>query len=102
MVGVVLKLSVVVPATNEPPTLQRCLDAIRAADDGPDELVVVERPASLSAAGARNVGARQATGEIVVFVDADVVVHADAFTRIRTVFAERPELTGVFGSYDDR
>jgi GT2 family glycosyltransferase len=102
MVSVVLTLSVVVPATNRPPTVQRCLDAIRAADDGPDELVVVDRPGSLSAGGARNLGARMATGEVVVFVDADVVVHPDAFTRIRAAFADRPGLTAVFGSYDDR
>ena len=34
-------------------------------------------------AAARNAGADDATGDVVVFVDADVLPHADAFTRIR-------------------
>ena len=39
-------LAAVVPATNEPPTLARCLAAIEAASDRPDEVVVVDRPAN--------------------------------------------------------
>lgn len=95
-------LSVVVPATNAPPTLERCLTAIRNASDGPDELVVVERPDELSASGARNEGVRRSTGDVVVFVDADVEVHRDAFTRLRAAFDAAPERTAVFGSYDDQ
>jgi GT2 family glycosyltransferase len=100
----VLRLSAVVPATDRSPTLSRCLDAIGRAADGPDEVVVVDGPERLSAAGARNVGVERATGDVVVFVDADVEVHPDAFTRIRRAFAEAtdPPLTAVFGSYDSR
>ncbi|MDZ7676201.1 MAG: glycosyltransferase family A protein [Acidimicrobiales bacterium] len=94
--------SVVVPATNAPPTLGRCLAAIHEAADGPDEVVVVDGPDELSASGARNEGVRRATGEIVVFVDADVEVHADAFARLRAAFDADPDRTAVFGSYDDR
>jgi hypothetical protein len=42
-----------------------------------------------------------ATGEVLVFVDSDVRVHADAFSRIRKRFDADPRLTAVFGSYDD-
>jgi hypothetical protein len=35
-----------------------------------------------------------------VFVDSDVIVHPDVFTRIRAAFDADPELTGLFGSYD--
>jgi len=35
-------LSVVVPASNEPPTLAACLNAIGTADDPPEEVIVVE------------------------------------------------------------
>lgn len=102
MVSKMSTLSVVVPATNTPPTLDRCLAAIRAAADGPDELVVVEHPDHLSAAGARNEGVRRATGDIVVFVDADVAVHPDAFTRLRAAFDADAGRAAVFGSYDDQ
>jgi len=95
------RLTVVVPATNCPPTLARCLDAIQRADDGPDQLIVVDRPSSSGPAAARNRGAAQATGDVLVFVDADVEVHPDAFERFRAAFRADPGLTAVFGSYDD-
>jgi GT2 family glycosyltransferase len=38
---------------------------------------------------------------VLVFVDADVLVHSDAFVRIRAAFESDPALSGVFGSYDD-
>lgn len=97
-----ITLTVVVPATDSPPTLARCRNAIAAADAGPEQLVVVAEPADLSASGARNAGAARATGDVVVFVDADVEVHPDAFARIREAFERDPGLTAVFGSYDDR
>lgn len=94
-------LSVVVPATNDPPTLSRCLAAIEASTDTPDELIVVERSDAPGPAGARNTGVREATADVILFVDADVEVHPDAIERIRRAFDDDPELTGLFGSYDD-
>src|SRR5262249_34291240 len=40
--------------------------------------------------------------DVVMFVDSDVVVHADVCTRVRQAFAENPRLVAIFGSYDDR
>jgi GT2 family glycosyltransferase len=100
MVGLVSSLSVVVPATDRPASLGRCLAAINAATDGPDELIVVDGPPDLSAARARNTGAARATGDVVVFVDADVEIHDDALTLIRQAFDTAPDLAAVFGSYD--
>ncbi|QYG92012.1 glycosyltransferase [Iamia sp. SCSIO 61187] len=94
-------LTVVVPATDGPATLTRCLAAMARADDGPDQLVVVDGPPELTVTEARNRGVDRATGDVVVFVDADVEVHPDAFRRVRAAFAD-PGLTAVFGSYDDR
>ncbi|MEM9748456.1 MAG: glycosyltransferase family A protein [Actinomycetota bacterium] len=94
-------VSVVVPATDRPDTLGRCLRAVDAGIDTPDESIVVDGPADLSAAAARNHGARRATGDVVLFIDADVEVHADAIARVRRTMSERPDLTAVFGSYDD-
>jgi glycosyltransferase involved in cell wall biosynthesis len=95
------RLTVVVPATDSPPTLERCLAAIRAADDGPDELVVVDHPPGSGPAEARNSGAEKASGDVLVFVDADVEVHRDVFRRIRAALDSDPGLTAVFGAYDD-
>jgi hypothetical protein len=51
---------------------------------------------------ARNNGVAQTTAPIVVFVDADVVIHPEALLRIFNFFAEHPDYAAVFGSYDAR
>jgi len=94
-------LSVIVPATDGPPTLGRCLEAIERAHDGPDEVIVVAEQGLNGPAHARNVGAVRAEGALLAFVDADVAVHPDAFARIRAAFDADPDLTVLFGSYDD-
>lgn len=53
-------------------------------------------------AAARNLAARQARGDILLFVDADVELHADALERVRAHFTANPDLAAVFGSYDDK
>src|SRR5689334_22175524 len=93
-------LSVVIPATNRPPTLDRCLAAVRAAAGPGDEIVVVDGPVELGAVEARNAGAARAAGDVLVFVDADVEVHGDSLDRVRAAFVD-PRTTAVFGSYDD-
>ena len=94
-------LSVIVPATNQPPTLVRCVEAIDRASEPADEVIVIEEPADAGPAAARNNGAWRASGDILVFVDADVEVHPDVLRRFRAAFDVDPELTAVFGSYDD-
>jgi glycosyltransferase involved in cell wall biosynthesis len=101
--------------------LQLCLAAVHAAQPGPLEVLVVDdgsddgsadvarargarvlqtpRPKS-GPAVARNLGARQARGTILFFVDADVAVSPDVFARLDAAFAD-PTLAAVFGSYDD-
>lgn len=93
-------LTAVVPATDSPATLSRCVAAIEAAADPPDELLVIADPPGAGPAAARNDGVIRAGGELVVFVDSDVVVHPDAFIRIRAAFDADPGLAAVFGSYD--
>jgi len=97
----VVTLSVVIPATDRRTTLERVVSAVHRAAPGPEEVIVIDEPADLGPAAARNLGARKATADVIVFVDADVEVHADAFARIREAFENNAELTAVFGSYDD-
>jgi Glycosyl transferase family 2 len=93
-----VRLSVIIPATDRPATLDRCRNAIGG---GADEVIVVDEPAGAGPAQARNLGASRATGDVLVFVDSDVLVHADAIERIRLAFAADPALGAVFGCYDD-
>src|SRR5438876_522451 len=90
-----LRLSVVVPATNRPPTLERCTAAIEAACAPNDE------PEDASAAQARNLGAGRAVGDVLVFVDSDVEVHPSSLAAIRAAFENDSGLDAIFGSYDD-
>jgi glycosyltransferase involved in cell wall biosynthesis len=92
-------LTAVVPATNAPATLAACLEAIGAAEETPEEVIVAED--GIGPAAARNDGARRARGDVLVFVDADVLPHRDAFSRIRRAFESRDDLVALFGSYDD-
>lgn len=94
-------LTAVIPATDGRVTLERVVAAIHGAAGAPEELIVVERPRELGPAAARNLGARRASGDVLVFVDADVEVHGDAFARIRRAFDGDAGLAAVFGSYDD-
>jgi GT2 family glycosyltransferase len=64
-------------------------------------VIVVDDPVGMGPAEARNAGAMRAAGSILIFVDSDVVPHADAFTRIRAAFDADDALAAVFGSYDD-
>jgi GT2 family glycosyltransferase len=94
-------LSVVIPATDARGTLERAVTAVRRAAAAPEELIVVDTPAHLGPGAARNFGARQAGGDVLVFVDADVEVHDDVFLRIREAFENDGDLAALFGSYDD-
>lgn len=111
--------SVVVPARDSASTIAACLESILAAADECTEVLVVDdsssdgtvqvagnyparllvTPAASGAAAARNLGAAAARGRFLVFIDADVVVPADTFQRLRSAFARRPEPAAVVGSY---
>ena len=95
------RLSVIVPATDRPPTLDRCVAAIRAGLESEDELHVVTEPPACHPSVARNQGATETTGDVLVFVDADVEVRDDAIARLREAFEQDPTLAAAFGSYDD-
>jgi len=94
-------LAAVVPATDRPPTLERCLAALRAGTRAPDELVVQDGPPGAGPAAARNLGTARCGAEVLVFVDSDVEVHAGALAAIADRFARDPELVAVFGAYDE-
>ncbi len=96
-----IRLSVIVPATDDPPTLESALGPIRRQLMAEDELIVVVESAGPGPADARNRGVGRAGGDVFVFIDADVVAHDDAIGRIRAAFEADPGLGAIFGCYDD-
>lgn len=115
-------VSVVVPVFDGKWQLELSLPALlRAAEGAAVELIVVDDGSEdgsaeyarglgatvlpsggrkLGPGAARNVGAAAARSEIVLFVDADVVVHPDVVSLVRGAF-DRPDVVAVFGAYDD-
>jgi glycosyltransferase involved in cell wall biosynthesis len=117
-------LSVIMPVHNGAAVLPRSLEALAASDMPRDswELIVVDDASTddtaLIAARyadtvvrlpgkphgpayARNRGFEVSRGENIVFLDSDVCVHRDTLRRFASVFYTEPDVSAVFGSYDD-
>jgi GT2 family glycosyltransferase len=95
-----LTLAAIVPATDDPPTLDRVRAALEAGTRRPDQLIVQQEGAT-GPADARNRAAAGCDADVLVFVDSDVEVHGDALERIERRFGEDAELAALFGAYDD-
>lgn len=114
-------ISVVIPVHQGESLLEQCLSHLRAGSDLPDEIIVVD-DGSTDASGktalrhgatvlrserrrgpahARNLGARAARSEVLLFVDADVLPAPDLVERMRSAFARDATLDALLGSYDD-
>jgi GT2 family glycosyltransferase len=116
-----LSISVIIPVYNGGDNFRKCLSALTTATPLPDEIIVVidgstddsdlrvasscaqvlQTPVRGGPAQARNLGAHAAQGDILFFVDADVLVQPDTIDRVVGVFGQDPDLAAVFGSYDD-
>jgi hypothetical protein len=119
-VGARPRLTVIVPVHNGRLQLPRCLDALRSSAFTDFEVIVVDdcstdntreiaersgaryvrTPYNMGPGGGRNLAARHAQGEILVFVDSDVVVPREALGIIAEDFARDAQLAALFGSYD--
>jgi glycosyltransferase involved in cell wall biosynthesis len=119
-----MRVSVIVPVYDDAANIAECVRTLVRTLQGvaPDaELIVVDdgstddsaavaaragarvvrQARNAGAAAARNAGAQAAGGEILVFVDADVVAAPDAVARLVGTLDADPALAAVFGSYDD-
>ena len=103
-----LSVSVVIPAWNAGGTIGKCLDSIEKQTVPPDEVIVVDDGSSDNTSGiagshnlevlstdgrkgpaaARNMGASAARGDILLFLDADVIVPPDLIEKIESHFAD--------------
>jgi glycosyltransferase involved in cell wall biosynthesis len=114
-----LPLSVIVPVYNGEATIRQCLERVYASAFREFEVIVVDDhstdgtagivrsfpcqlincPANLGPGYARNLGAACASGRILYFLDADVLVNSDTFGQAVDALRCHPECSAMFGSY---
>ncbi len=114
-------VSLIIPVHKGGRAFQFCLEAVAALSPQPAEILVVANgdadasgvparqrgyrvlniPDAVGPAQARNLGVQHANSDIIFFVDADVTVQSDAIDRIVDFFRKNPEISAIFGSYDD-
>lgn len=111
----------VIPVFNAAGFLRSCLDHLSRSTSGDYECIVVDDGCTDDSAAvarrfgakvvstggrrgpahARNLGARHAAADIILFIDSDVIIHPGTLARVLENFSEDPELDAVIGSYDD-
>lgn len=117
-----LTISIIVPVYNGGEPFHQCLQSLQALNPPPMEVIVVADgdtdgswqlaeefgshvirlpTTSGGPARPRNIGALQAKGEYLFFVDADVCVFPDTLRKVAETFHRFPGLTALIGSYDD-
>lgn len=113
-------VTVIIPAYNASGTIRSCLNAVLSQKVAPAEVIVVDDCSTdgtpeiagsftgvriistVSNAGpalARNLGAGASTRELLLFVDADVVIPEDTVPSIWDIMDEHPEVSAVQALY---
>jgi glycosyltransferase involved in cell wall biosynthesis len=116
-------ISVIIPVYNSASFLRHCLEAVGKSRYSHYECIVVNDGSTDESgevaksfptrvvdvpdgprgpAYARNRGAEVARGDILFFLDADVVLDRDTLQKVAETADQNPEIDAVFGSYDDR
>lgn len=114
-------VSIIIPVYNAAQDLYRCLEAVKSSSYPSYEVIVVDDastdrtaevargngasvlqlPTQSGPAAARNYGAKKAKGDILLFVDSDVLIKQETIALVVKDFSKYPEIGALFGSYDD-
>ena len=115
-----IEISIIIPIHNGKQVIRKCLNGINASSHPNCEVLVVDdastdesteicrqfnvkifRITKQSGPGAaRNLGSKKAKGEILFFVDSDVVIQPDTIEKVLKTFNSNLEISALFGSYD--
>ncbi len=116
-----LSISIVIPVYNGGDAFRQCLSSVKQFAPENTEIIIVadgdtdgsgdwaatvgatvlKTPTAGGPAKARNLGARVAHGDILLFLDADVTITAETIPQVSQVFYQNPNLAALIGSYDD-
>lgn len=118
-----MAVSAVVPTYNREDVIERCLHSILRQSKPVDEIIVVDDASTddtgqvvanlnhervefvrhdenRGAAAARNTGIERASGEFILFLDSDDVLHPTAVEKLHEVLTQRyPSCAGAFAHY---
>jgi len=114
-------ISIIIPVHNGGGHLERCLDALIESSYSSFEIIVVDdcstddtvtiaqqkgviirRLSKRSGVSvARNFGAQHAGGDILLFIDSDILVKRETIKQIADGFQQHADIAAIFGSYDD-
>lgn len=114
-------ISIVIPAYNSEKTIGECLSSLLNQTKKPDEIIVVDDGSEdrtkdivrkfknvilleqkhKGPAVARNIGAKRAKGEILLFTDSDCMPNKDWVSEMTKPF-ENKEIVGVQGRYETK
>jgi GT2 family glycosyltransferase len=115
------EITVIIPAYNVADFVLPCLASVTSqthlswrcivVDDGStddtaarvktldDPRITLVQQANAGVSAARNLGLSRATGEHVMFLDGDDMLHPTAFARLSAALAERPAAVAAFGTF---
>ena len=116
-----MNISIVIPVYNASLTLKECLDAIFntnlknfeviiVSDNSTDNSVeiasqyqckVIELPQNRGPGFARNIGAQEAKGDILLFIDSDVIINKEALNSLSDKFLNQ-EVNVIQGIYSHK
>ena len=120
-----MKISVIIPTFNREEHLNNCLSSLLTQTKRPFEILVIDNSDNSygkkvvnifeeqfklqnisiyffknlinSGATARNLGASKAKGDLIAFLDDDVLLDSNYYEEIEKVFLENPDALGVHG-----
>ncbi len=112
-----MKISVIIPTLNRISSLKETIDSINNQKMKPHEIIIVDQSDGVqikqfvsnykiikyfyqkekSSAKARNYGANQATGEVLCFLDDDVILDKNYFFNINKILQANSKIYGLTG-----
>jgi glycosyltransferase involved in cell wall biosynthesis len=113
------RISVIIPVHNGESVIDSCLSGVFASDYDNFEVVIaddqstdgtlakagafkcdiVELASNQGPGAARNAGVERASGDILFFLDADILIGPATLSEIARLFSTRPDVSAMFGSY---
>ncbi|PSF36243.1 glycosyl transferase [Aphanothece hegewaldii CCALA 016] len=116
-------ISVIIPVYNSEKSIEKCLTSVINSDYQLFEIIVIDNRSTDNSSNiiektvknvphsfikleknvgqsvARNIGALQSHGELLFFLDSDIIIESDTLKQISDTFHRKADISGLFCSY---